>query len=110
MTAIRFFHDLVPMPRYELPGNDALMLQRRILGGVDRTWSCSEFNCMLACAMEAGREDYITVLYLGRYATGRIHEHFRIDTAAANRTVKETALIIKGKGYLNRGQVQGSDP
>lgn len=102
LSAIRFFHDLIPTPRYELPDNDALMLQRRSFGNVDRTWSHPEFNRMLACALDAGREDYITILYLGRYAALRIHECFRIDTATAAKAVKEPALTIKGKGGLMR--------
>lgn len=100
LSAIRFFHDLIPTPRYELPNNDALMLQRRAFGDVDRTWSYPEFNRMLACALDAGREDYITILYLGRYAALRIHECFRIDTAMATKAVKENALTIKGKSHL----------
>ena len=102
LSAIRFFHDLIPTPRYELPHNDALMLQRRSFGDVDRTWSHPEFNRMLACALDAGREDYITILYLGRYAALRIHECFRIDTATAAKAIKENALTIKGKGGLVR--------
>ena len=102
LSAIRFFHDLIPTPRYVLPGNDALMLRRRTFGDVDRTWSVPEFNRMLARALEAGREDYITLLYLGRYAALRIHECFRIDTATAANAVKENALTIKGKGGLVR--------
>lgn len=54
LSAIRFFHDLIPAPRYELPGNDVLLLQRRSYCDVDRTWSRPEFNRMLTCALEAG--------------------------------------------------------
>ncbi len=102
LSAIRFFHDLISSPRYELPGNEALMLQRRIFGEVDRTWNGSEFNRMLMAALRSGREDYVTILYLGRYAALRIHECFRIDTATAVGAVKEKALTIKGKGGLVR--------
>jgi len=91
---------LRPNPRFELPDNHLLSLQRRTLGGVDRTWSVPEFNRMLACALSAGREDYITILYLGRYAALRIHERFRIDTAIASKALKENALTIKSKGGL----------
>ena len=72
------------------------------MGGVDRTWSISEFNRILAYALAAEREDYITILYLGRYAALRIHECFRIDTAIATKALKENALTIKGKGGLVR--------
>lgn len=102
LAAIRFFHDLLPQPRYALPGNDLLNLTRRSFGCVDRTWSSPEFSRMLARALEAGREDYITILYLGRYAALRIHECFRLDTATAARAVKEKTLTIKGKGGLVR--------
>ncbi len=102
LSAIRFFHDLISSPRYELPRNDALILQRRTFGEVDRTWSNPEFNRMLMAALGAGREDYVTILYLGRYAALRIHECFRIDTATAGRAVKENTLTIKGKGGLER--------
>lgn len=102
LSAIRFFHDLIPEPRYELPENADLLLQRRSFGGVDRTWSDEEFNRMLSAALEADREDYVTIFYLGRYAGLRIHECFRIDTATAAIAVKENALTIKGKGGLVR--------
>lgn len=92
LSAIRFFHDLIPSPRYKLPGNDALMLQRRTFGEVDRTWSNPEFNRMLMAALGAGWEDYITILYLGRYAALRIHECFRVDTATAAKAIKKTPL------------------
>ena len=102
LSAIRFFHDLIPNARYELPGNGDLLLQRRTFGGTDRTWSDTEFNRMLTCAAKAGREDYIAILHLGRFAGLRIHECFRIDTATAAKAVKEKAITIKGKGGLIR--------
>lgn len=102
LSAIRFFHDLIQQPRYELPANTDLLLQRRTFGGVDRSWSPAEFSRMLACALELGKEDFVTILYLGRYAALRIHECFRIDTAAAAKAIKENALTIKGKGGLVR--------
>lgn len=100
LSAIRFFHDLLPNPRFELPDNRQLLLQRRTLGGVDRTWSIPEFNWMLALALAAEREDYIAILYLGRYVALRIHECFQIDTAIAAKALKEKPLTIKGKGGL----------
>ena len=102
LSAIRFFHDLIPNPRFELPDNSQLLLQRRTFGNVNRTWSIPELNRMLACTLVAEREDYITILYLGRYTALRIHECFRIDTAIAAKALKENALTIKGKGGLVR--------
>ena len=102
LAAIRFFHDMMDRPRYQLPSNQELILQRRTLKGVDRTWSEAEFSRMLAYALEADREDFVTILYLGRYEALRIHECFRIDTATASRALKEDAITVKGKGGLVR--------
>lgn len=102
LAAIRFFHDMMDRPRYQPPSNQELILQRRTLKGVDRTWSEAEFSRMLACALEADREDFVTILYLGRYEALRIHECFRIDTATASRALKEDAITVKGKGGLVR--------
>lgn len=102
LSAIRFFHDLIQNPRYELPTNDDLFLQRRTFGGVDRTWSKGEFERMQALSIKLGRDDFASVLLLARYAGLRIHECFRIDTATAAKAVKENAITIKGKGGLIR--------
>ncbi|MBM6851571.1 tyrosine-type recombinase/integrase [Oscillibacter valericigenes] len=102
LAAIRFFHDLMAAPRHQLPDNGDLLLQRRTFGGVDRTWSREEFQRMLAEALRLGREDYVTILYLARYAGLRIHECFRIDTATAEQAIREGAITIKGKGGLVR--------
>ena len=48
--------------------------------------------------MAEEREDYILALYLARYAGLRIHECFRMDTAMAERALRENALTVKGKG------------
>ena len=100
LAAIRFFHDKMSRPKYQLPTNDALVteLERRRFGGVDRTWSSVEFNKMLGKALAEDRYDFILVLYLGRYAGLCIHECFRMDTAAAERALRENAITIKGKG------------
>lgn len=81
---------------------DFLVRQDKLHCKVDRTWSPAEFSRMQACALELGREDFITILYLGRYAALRIHECFRIDTATATKAIKENALTIKGRGGLVR--------
>ena len=100
LAAIRFFHDKMSRPKYQLPTNDelAVELERRCFGGVDRTWSTAEFNKMLGKALAADRYDYILALYLARYAGLRIHECFRMDTAAAEQALRENAITVKGKG------------
>ena len=87
-------------PRYTLPGNEELgvALERRRFGQQDRTWTNPEFGKLIGRAMAEEREDYILALYLARYAGLRIHECFRMDTAAAERALRENALTVKGKG------------
>ena len=100
LSAIRFFHDKMSQPRYTLPGNEELgvALERRRFGQQDRTWTNPEFGKLIGRAMAEEREDYILALYLARYAGLRIHECFRMDTAAAERALRENALTVKGKG------------
>ena len=100
LAAVRFFHDKMSRPKYQLPTNDelAVELERRCFGGVDRTWSTAEFNRLLGKALAEDRYDFILALYLGRYTGLRIHECFRIDTATAERALRENAITIKGKG------------
>lgn len=100
LAAIRFFHDKMSRPKYTLPTNSELgvELERRWFGQLDRTWSGPEFNRLLGKAMVENRDDFILALYLGRYAGLRIHECFRMDTAAAERALRENALTVKGKG------------
>ena len=100
LAAIRFFHDKMSCPKYTLPTNSELgvELERRRFGQLDRTWSGPEFNRLLGKAMAENRDDFILALYLGRYAGFRIHECFRMDTAAAEQALRENALTVKGKG------------
>ena len=102
LSAIRFFHDQIPNARHKLPDNASLNLQKRQYGQVDRTCSIREFNGFVAKAIELGREDYVTILYLARYAALRLHECFRIDTQIAAIAVKTGEITVKGKGGLVR--------
>ena len=100
LAAIRFFHDLIPDTKYRLPRNDELgvELERRRFGGVDRVWSNTEFNRMIGKAMGENRDDIACALYLAHFAGLRIHEVCRIDTATAEKALREGAVTIKGKG------------
>jgi len=100
LAAIRYYHDQIPHTKYRLPSNQDLgvTLERRRFGESDRTWTENEFSKLLDFAREEGRDDYILALYLGRYAGLRIHECYRIDTAIAERALREGKLTIKGKG------------
>ncbi|WP_308751913.1 site-specific integrase [uncultured Anaerotruncus sp.] len=102
LSAIRFFHDQIAGAKYTLPNNAVLDLKRRRFGGVDRTWGSPEFNRFLARASKLDHNDYIAILCLGRYAALRIHECFRLDTAAAEKALTVGMLTVKGKGGLVR--------
>lgn len=100
LAAIRFFHDKIANPKYRLPTNAELSveLERRRFGGADRTWSSREFNLFLIICINDGHEDYAAIACLSYYAGLRIHECFRLDTAAAEQALRENALTVKGKG------------
>ena len=103
LASIRFWHDKLSNPRFKhLSSNKDLNLAKRKYGGVDRTWSHREFNLAVVRASALGREDYVTVLCLARYAALRLHECFRIDTQTAAVSLKAGRLRIKGKGGLER--------
>ena len=102
LAAIRFFHDNLPYAKYTLPTNDALELERRTFGGVDRTWDNREYNLMTAKAIEIGHYDYAAILTLARYAGLRLEECFRIDTNDAEKALETGRLFVRGKGGLTR--------
>ena len=109
LCAIRFWHDQVPNAKYSLPSNDELNLERRKFGGVDRTWSNPEFARMIGECWKAGREDYVAIICLARYAGLRIHECFRVDTASAEHAVRTMQITIKGKnGKIRTVPIQES--
>ncbi len=98
LCAIRFFHDQIPKPRYTLPDNSAFQLERRSYGKEDRTWSHQEFISMLRCSAVLGRDDYTTALCLGYYAGMRVEECFTIDTAMAEKALRDHEITFHGKG------------
>lgn len=57
-------------------------------------WLPSDLSYMLAYALAQGREDYITVLYLGYYAALAPSECFALETEEAARAVKSKRLTL----------------
>ena len=100
LAAIRFFHDKMEHAKYRLPDNDELgvELERRRFGGVDRTWSDAEFNRMIGKAVSEHRDELAYAMYLGRFAGLRVHEVYRLDTAAAEQALRDGEITVKGKG------------
>lgn len=64
------------------------------------SWSPSELSRMMACALEGGREDFITILYLGHYLGLTPTECFAIETETARIAYSEGILPIRGRGKL----------
>ena len=102
LAAIRFWHDQMPRPRHKLPDNSQLDLARRTFGRVDRRWLEVEFHHFIGVCWRHQREDYAAVACLARHAGLRIHECFRLDTAAARQALQTMALTVKGKGGKSR--------
>lgn len=98
LAAIRFFHDLLDNRHHPLPGNADLHLERRRFGELDRTWSRGEYDRFLEQCHDRGHEDYADVASLTWEVGLRIHEGFRLDTAAAEAALRTGELTVKGKG------------
>mgnify|MGYP004650198089 CR=1 FL=1 len=98
LAAIRFFHDLLDDRRHPLPGNSDLHLERRRFGELDRTWSQGEYDRFLEQCRSRGHENYADVASLTWEVGLRIHEGFRLDTAAAEAALRTGELTVKGKG------------
>ncbi len=100
LSGIRFFHSKISNAKYTLPTNSELsvMLERRRFGGVDRTWSHREFGRFVLLCQKLGFECYAAIAALAYYAGLRIHECFRLDTAAAEAALRSGVLTVKGKG------------
>lgn len=102
ISAIKYYYDQTPGAKYILCDNNALEIDRRTFGGVDRTWSDEEFYEMVKIAQSLNQERVVNAFYLGRFQGLRIHEALRIDRAAAERALKTELLHIKGKNGLER--------
>ncbi len=100
LSGIRFFHSKISKTKYKLPSNDELSveLERRRFGGVDRTWSQREFGRFTLLCLEDCHEGYAAIACITWYAGLRIHECFRLDTAAAEAALQSGVLTVKGKG------------
>lgn len=63
-------------------------------------WSPSDLSYMLAYALAQGREDYITVLYLGYYAALAPSECFILETKKAAQAVKSKKLTLPNQRII----------
>lgn len=72
------------------------------LGAPTILWSSQEFEQILCACLEIGREDYITALYLVRYAALEPQEIFDIDADTAALAVKDRRLMMNCPGNATR--------
>lgn len=72
----------------------------RFCGPPAASWSPSELSRMLACALEQGREDFITVIYLGYYLGLTPAECFNLETETAGIAWEKKTLPVRGRGML----------
>ena len=100
LSALRFFFDFLPDAKHPIPSNDELRiaLEKRKYAGIDRSWAQEEFRNLCAECLASNRKDYVCACALAYYMGLRIHEVFRLDTAMAQKALRENTLTIKGKG------------
>ena len=98
LSAIRYFHDQLPNPRYELErDNSKLGVPRREPTG-DRSWEEYEYEYLKEKAVEKG-EELIAYFFILAWELGlRIHEGVRLYRVDLERALKDGFLITKGKG------------
>lgn len=102
LSAIRFFHDFVSDPRYELERRNAVLgVPKRKKSG-DRGWTAEEFEYMVGRAAEKGFYKLISLLVLGWELGLRIHEAVRLYRVDLERALKSGYLKAKGKGGKER--------
>lgn len=97
LAAIRFYHDLMDA-KYRLPDNSELDLERRHFGDTDRSWTDQEIFRFLERCSTDGERSFADIAELSVEMGLRIHEGFRLDTAAAAQALRTGFLSVKGKG------------
>lgn len=98
LSAIRYYHDQVSDPRYELTtDNEALGVLEREKPG-DRAWDYDEYLYMKQKARERDLPLYESFLVLGWELGLRIHEGVRLYRVDLERALARGILTVKGKG------------
>ena len=102
MSAIRYYHDQLSKPRYQLErSNKKLGIPDRVPPG-DRAWSVAEYELLCEIANKSGKEWIADVLTLQLVLGCRIHEVIRLDTVAVERMLRDGRIKLVGKGGKER--------
>jgi len=97
LSAIRFYHDKCHNTKFELSGNEAFELEKRQIGGIDRTWSDKSLEKFIKLCEARGRYRDKASVILAKEVGIRIHETLWIDRNTAEKAIKENQIHIKGK-------------
>jgi integrase/recombinase XerD len=102
LAAIRYYHDQVSNPRYQLERDNAILgVPKRVPPG-DRAWTGEEYEMLCGIAVDLG-EGWIADVLTLQYELGlRIHEVIRLDTVSVERVLRYECLWVKGKGGKER--------
>lgn len=110
LSAIRYYHNQVPKPRYTLEtNNNKLGVPRRVAPG-DRAWTDEEYDFMCEEAINGGH-DWIAEIFILQNELGlRIHEAVRLYTIDVERALADGWLTVKGKGGKIRHTIELTQP
>lgn len=97
LSAIRFYHNKCQNTKFELSDNEAFELEKREIGGVDRSWSDKSFEEYVKLCERRGRYRDKSIAVLAKELGMRIHETLRIDKNTSEKALKENQIHIKGK-------------
>lgn len=110
LSAIRYYHNQVPKPRYTLEtNNNKLGVPRRVAPG-DRAWTDEEYDFMCEEAINAGYDWIAEIFVLQRELGLRIHEAVRLFTVDVERALSDRSLTVKGKGGKIRKTIELTFP
>ncbi|GEL06206.1 tyrosine-type recombinase/integrase [Rummeliibacillus stabekisii] len=109
LAAIRYFHDQLPRPRYQLGSNQALTkkylnfnLEKRKFGGINRQPTELEYQALVTLARQSINPEMANIIQLCRELGLRVHEVVRLYRADAEKALRDDFLTVKGKGGLIR--------
>lgn len=109
LAAIRYFHDQIPNPRYQLSSNQVLSkkyldfhLEKRKFGGINRQPTEFEYQALVTMASQSKNPEMANIIRLCRELGLRVHEALRLSRADAEKALRDGSLTVKGKGGLIR--------
>lgn len=103
LAAIRYLHDQIPNPRYQIRDNQTLrekyglVLDPTPSRNGNRAWTDEEYAAMKAHAERAGRQDVVDVMTLCRTMGLRITEAVAVSRAQAENALRTGTYEVRGE-------------